>query len=130
MLFVNYATKRNNFTVYRDLLYEDFNRHNCFYCGQKLKTTMEVDHFIPWVFVRGDKLWNFALSCRHCNHSKRDRLSDRHYIRKLLDQNSRSNNIYIVNKEYKIYHPDKIVEMYNCAELNGFESGWMPKNHK
>lgn len=128
---LDYATKRSNLTVYRDLLYEDFGRHNCFYCGQQLKATMEVDHFIPWVFVRDDKLWNFVLSCRQCNNSKRDRLSDRNYIRKLLDQNdyivTRSDNIYIVKKEYKIYHPDKIVEMYNCAEFNGFETGWMPR---
>jgi len=128
---LDYATKRNNLTIYRNLLYENFNRHNCFYCGRQLKTDMEVDHFIPWTFVRDDKLWNFVLSCRQCNNSKRDKLSERHYISKLLDQNNYiinySDDVYIVKKEYKIYYPDKIIEMYNCAEFNGFETGWMPK---
>ena len=68
---------------------------------------MEVDHFIPWVFVRDDKLWNFVLSCRKCNNSKSDRLADRRYIGKLLEQNdyivSRRDKIYIVNREYKVY---------------------------
>ncbi|NLX77534.1 MAG: hypothetical protein GXZ01_09255 [Clostridiaceae bacterium] len=127
---LDYATKRSNLTVYRNLLYDVFSRHNCFYCGHPLRTAMEVDHFIPWVFVRDDKLWNFVLSCRKCNNSKSDRLADRRYIGKLLEQNdyivSRRDNIYIVNREYKVYRPGKIIEMYRCAEFNGFESGWMP----
>ncbi|HHW31102.1 MAG TPA: HNH endonuclease [Clostridiaceae bacterium] len=129
---LDYATKRSNLTVYRDLLYENFNRCNCFYCGRKLSTSMVVDHFIPWVFVRDDKLWNFVLSCSQCNSSKSDRLAEKNYIGKLLAQNdyivTHSNNIYIVKKEYKIYHPKKIVKMYNCAKFNGFEAGWTPKS--
>lgn len=59
---LDYATKRTNLKVYRNLLYDTFHRHDCFYCGRKLKS-IEVDHFIPWSFVRNDKLWNLALAC-------------------------------------------------------------------
>ncbi len=128
---LNYATKRNNLKVYRNLLYNTFHKQHCFYCGRKLKSTIEVDHFIPWSFVRDDKLWNFALACRQCNNNKRDRLANKHFIKDLIEQNeyiiSYAKYIYIVKKEYKVYIPQKIIDMYSCAILNGFDYGWVPK---
>lgn len=126
---LDYATKRTNLKVYRNLLYDTFHRHDCFYCGRKLKS-IEVDHFIPWSFVRNDKLWNLALACPKCNNSKRDSLSTRYYIEKILAQNDyiieHSNNIDVVKREFKIYEPKKIYEMYECAIFNGFDYGWSP----
>lgn len=128
---LDYATKRSNLKVYRNLLYDTFQRHHCFYCGKKLKRAIDVDHFIPWYFTRINKLWNFALACSKCNNSKRDRLADVYYVNKILEQNSyiisRSNSINVVKKEFKTYEPKKIIEMYRCAVFNGFDYGWMPK---
>lgn len=133
---LDYATRRSNLQVYRNILYDKFYRHHCFYCGKKLKRAIEVDHFIPWSFARINKLWNFVLACHKCNNSKRDRLADKYYVDKILDQNSyiinisSSNNIDIVEEELKTYEPKKIIEMYRCAIFNGFDYGWMPKKIK
>ena len=110
---------------------ENYNKHSCFYCNHKLRNDIEVDHFIPWTFVRDEKFWNFVLSCRTCDNSKRDKLTEKSFIKKLLEQNNyiinHANSSYLVRKEYKFYKSSKIIEMYNCAEFNGFKGGWMPK---
>lgn len=63
------STERENLNAYREIL-EDFDRPRCFYCGHPLEKENRkepVDHFIPWSFVKDDKLWNFVLSCPQCN---------------------------------------------------------------
>lgn len=47
----------------------------------------------------------------------------------LADSNPFSNkadSLYIVKKEFSIYSPEKITEIYKCAIFNGFESNWAP----
>ncbi len=43
--------------------------NKCFYCGKPvIKKTVEVDHFIPWSFMKDDQIWNFVLACPECNN--------------------------------------------------------------
>lgn len=131
---LDHSTKRTNLNIYRNILFEEYHKHTCFYCNRILNSTIEVDHFIPWSFLHDDKLWNFVLSCKMCNSSKSDRLTEDSYVEKLIKQNNyiirQLTYVEIVEKEYRIYQPNKITEMYKCAELNGFRSGWKPTTVK
>ena len=79
--------KRNDLTVYRELLYREFQEDTCFYCGKKLSNRIHVDHFIPWSFVKNDNLWNFVLACPRCNIRKGSSLASRDYIAKIAERN-------------------------------------------
>lgn len=47
----------------------------CFYCGKKIRTDGEVDHFIPWARYPRDLGHNFVLAHKRCNLDKRDLLA-------------------------------------------------------
>ena len=59
--------QRKDLSMYRDILYNEFQENTCFYCGKRLNKNVHVDHFIPWTFVKNDNLWNFVLACPKCN---------------------------------------------------------------
>ena len=45
---IDESAKRNNLSAYRQILYEEFESKNCFYCGRPLQPgKIDVDHFIP-----------------------------------------------------------------------------------
>ena len=54
--------RRDDLTVYREILRREFEEDTCFYCGKKLQRKIHVDHFIPWSYVKDDKMWNFVLA--------------------------------------------------------------------
>lgn len=62
--------RREDLSIYREILRREFEEDTCFYCGKKLQRAIHVDHFIPWSFVKDDKMWNFVLSCPTCNEKK------------------------------------------------------------
>jgi len=62
--------KREDLSVYREILRRKFEKNTCFYCGKKLERNIHVYHFIPWPFVKDDKLWNFVLPCARCNEKR------------------------------------------------------------
>lgn len=39
--------KREDLSVYREILRREFEEDTCFYCGKKLQKVIHVDHFIP-----------------------------------------------------------------------------------
>lgn len=39
--------RRENLSVYREILRRELEENTCFYCGNKLQKNMHVDHFIP-----------------------------------------------------------------------------------
>ena len=39
--------RRENLSVYREILRKEFEEDTCFYCGKKLQNSIHVDHFIP-----------------------------------------------------------------------------------
>lgn len=44
--------QRKDLSMYRDILFNEFQENNCFYCGKRLDKNIHVDHFIPWTFVK------------------------------------------------------------------------------
>lgn len=125
------STKRGDLSFYRDFLYEFYKKKECFYCGKNLENKkIEMDHFIPWSYLKDDKQWNIVMSCRECNNSKRDKLPNKRFIEKLVKQNKEimESSIYkSVEKEYRAYDKNKIEKMYNSALFNGFNEIWNPK---
>ena len=67
------SIESNLLEIYKKQLLK-FGDSSCFYSNNKIeKRGLHVDHFIPWCFVKNDKIWNFVLSCDNCN-KKKDRL--------------------------------------------------------
>lgn len=125
------STERENLNSYREIL-EEFETPRCFYCGKILsneKRNKPVDHFIPWSFVKDDKLWNFVLACPHCNSSKNNILPAKRYFETIKVRNSKLVNVDkpIVRKDFKSYSYFKLEEMWHSAVFNGFDDGWSVK---
>ncbi|WP_405349470.1 HNH endonuclease [Ruminobacter amylophilus] len=116
--------KRSDLSFYREILRKEFEENTCFYCGRKLKDTgIHVDHFIPWSFVKDDKLWNFVLSCPTCNERKNNRLPDRDLLLKIEDRNRiimQSDDI-IVRNDFACYSDDLLDRMWQYARLSGLK---------
>ena len=131
------STKRYNLSSFQKILYDELNEHCCFYCKKILKDSeIHVDHFIPWSFIKDDQLWNFVISCSHCNESKNDRLASEKELQDLIDRNK-----YIIEMQQKnmLSHKDvslintdeydssTLKRFYHIARMNGFEL-WHKKN--
>jgi hypothetical protein len=54
--------------------------HRCFYCGDRLNSRAEVDHFIPWSRYPDDGLDNLVAAHPACNNSKRDFLAAAEHV--------------------------------------------------
>lgn len=120
------STERENLNPYRKTLFE-FGQTKCFYCGKNLGENA-VDHFIPWSFVKDDKLWNFVLACPTCNSKKSDSLTSQDFLDNLRLRNEklRKMNHDFVQREFKSYTFSKLALMYQNAVFNGYRCGWMP----
>lgn len=122
---IDESAKRNNLSYYRDILFEEF-ENKCFYCGRKVtKGHVDVDHFIPWSFIKDDNLWNFVLACPECNNRKRDKLADKKYLNDLVVRNSLI--VIETHQGMKNYQEKRLISIYNWALKNGYDEIWMPK---
>lgn len=114
---------RSSLTYYRDILFQEF-ENKCFYCQKPVYIgSVEVDHFIPWSFIKDDKLWNFVLACPSCNNKKRDKLAERIF----LDRLEARNNILI--EHHKVddkVQTNRIRSIYCWAQRNGYSEIWTP----
>lgn len=123
---IDASDKRTNLSYYRHILFEEFESKNCFYCGRRLNPNkIDVDHFIPWSFIKDDNLWNLVLSCPECNRRKKDRLPEIRYISSLAERN-RQLVIEYKRPEMSGYHERMITYVYNWAKVNGYLSTWRP----
>ena len=113
--------QRDDLSVFRQVLYKEFEQCNCFYCGKKLNE-IHVDHFIPWSFVKEDKLWNFVLACPTCNIRKSNKIPEMKYVKLIQDRNDnlRKLNTAFVNNQFKTYKPNLIGDMWKYAQSGGF----------
>ena len=120
------STERQNLNAFKKVLC-DFGQKTCFYCG-KILSENAVDHFIPWSFVKDDKLWNFVLACPTCNSKKSNKLTDQRFLSNIRLRNEKLSNIdnSFVQKEFKNYNFSKLTLMYQNALFNGFSAGWHP----
>ncbi|MBW7570090.1 HNH endonuclease [Succinivibrio faecicola] len=119
------STQRSDLSMYRQILYEEFECHNCFYCGKSLKSKIHVDHFIPWSFVKEDRLYNFVLACPHCNTQKNNKLAPQKFIHDIVERNNvLINESLRIEDMYRIdtnsYTDSTINNLYEYALVNGF----------
>ena len=89
--------ERKNTAKERKILYALFK--NCFYCDDILnpktlpkdhklyKKNQEVEHVIPFAYVRKDEMWNFVLACKECNCKKLAALPPKNYLKCLFKRN-------------------------------------------
>lgn len=124
---IDESSRRSNLSAYRQMLYDEFEQHNCFYCGRRLQEgKAHVDHFIPWSFIKDDNLWNFVLACPECNTKKNDKLPDRVYLDKLLERNRQ----LAQGRGSLLCRGDKLTSVYNWARVNGYDRLWSPTKVK
>lgn len=127
--------EREPLDIYRKILFTEFEQTNCFYCGKKLKqenNKIHVDHFIPWSFIKEDKLWNFVLTCPECNLKKNNLLPSYNMIFKIQKRNqiilndekdlkTEQNSLFIKN-QFSNYNANIIDNLWNYAKYAGFKT--------
>ena len=127
---IDKSSERENLSVYRKILFEEFENERCFYCGKKLSNDgqkVHVDHFVPRAFIKDDKMWNLVLACPTCNLQKNDKLAAGIYMEKLLERNKK---IILVNsnaKDMRNYSEHNLRAVYYWAKINGYDNIWQPK---
>ena len=115
--------RRKDLSIYREILRKEFEEDNCFYCGNKLQRKIHVDHFIPWSFVKDDKIWNFVLSCPNCNGRKNNRVPKKDYLVKIEERNKKiklCKNV-IIETDFEEYSDDLLNRMWHYAKLSGIK---------
>lgn len=115
--------RRNDLSVYRQLLLNEFSQDTCFYCGRKLGKEIHVDHFIPWSFAKDDKIWNFVLTCPKCNLRKNNQIPDKDYLVKIQARNGiiRGSSIPFIEMEFEQYSDAMMESIWEYAQKDGFK---------
>lgn len=115
--------RRNDLSVYRDILWKEFEDNHCFYCGCKLKRSVHVDHVIPWSFVKEDHLWNFVLACPRCNEKKNNKLPSEPVLARVIIRNEQlsQQNSSEIEDEFSGYNPSLLRHIWDYAKLSGLK---------
>ena len=118
-------------TTERDAL-EPFEK-NCFYCKIPLETAeINVEHVIPFSYIRENEMWNLTLACKQCNCKKLGSLPSpkEKWLGKLFERNKNyRNEISMLGKSLKRLgdnHESIIGIRYDNAEDLGFLPISMP----
>ena len=94
------------------------------------KSSVHVDHFIPWSFIKDDNLWNFVLACPKCNESKNDKLAPKAQLDLLVRRNEKiiveRPNISLMRN----YQAKRLIDIYSWASDNGYKDIWIPPQRK
>lgn len=132
--------ERSPLDIFRKILFTEFEENNCFYCGKKLSSAnrkIHVDHFIPWSFIKENKLWNFVLSCPECNVKKSNCLPPKDTIARIQKRNkiillscqekSTAQNISgsdadFIKRQFKNYEEKLIPNLWQYAKYAGFRT--------
>lgn len=111
-LKLDLSTKRKTLDVFKKQLFLGDNNSKCFYCGCNITTkSCHIDHFVPWHFVKNDKIWNLVPSCSKCNLSKNDKIPTLKYLEKIIIRNA---------KCFGDSYEANIIKLYNAALYNGY----------
>ncbi len=78
--------ERSSLDAYKQILL-DVQERQCFYCQRDLRTSVEVDHFIPWSRYPTDLGHNFVLAHPRCNNSKSDHLAAEQHLQSWAERN-------------------------------------------
>ncbi len=115
--------RRSDLSIYREILRKEFEDNTCFYCGRKLTNNIHVDHFIPWSFVKDDKLWNFVLSCPTCNERKNNRVPSKEYLFHINERNKilqKSQEVVILS-DFENYTDGLLDSIWEYAKRSGIK---------
>ncbi len=58
----------------------ELQRGACFYCGKRVQTSADVDHFFPWSRYPDDRLDNLVVAHPTCNRQKKDFLASASHL--------------------------------------------------
>ena len=123
---IDKSSERENLSIYRRILFEEFENESCFYCGKKLSNDgqkVHVDHFVPRAFIKDDKMWNFVLSCPSCNERKNNRVPRKDYVVLIENRNKKirlSENV-VVQTDFAEYSEGLIERMWHYAKMSGLK---------
>ena len=111
-LKLDLSTKRSSLLEFKKQLFLDSENNRCFYCGNMITLKKcHVDHFIPWNFVKNDKIWNMVLSCSTCNLKKNDKIASKEFLYKIFQRNL---------VMFKCSFEKQLTQLYDSALYNGF----------
>lgn len=116
--------RRSDLSLFRRILEKEFEENTCFYCGNKLKSIVHVDHFIPWSFVKEDVLWNFVLACPECNTRKNNRIPNYEFLQKIQLRNNnlcKQNTGVQIQSVYGKYDENRLHDLWEYAKLSGLK---------
>ena len=114
--------KRSDLSIYREILRKEFEENTCFYCGKKLSGIIHVDHFIPWSYVKDDKMWNFVLACNSCNCRKNNKIPSKDFLIRILERNKKANlsSNNLVVEDFRNYDELKMKRLWKYSQLSGY----------
>lgn len=121
-------TKRSSLLQFQKKLIQ-LSGPTCFYTERQLlvsKRSIAVDHFIPWSFIHSDQLWNLVLTSQRLNSKKGSKLPEKNFLTKLHARNEllkHSEDVHI-RLAFEGYHFQIVRDLYQYADVNGFEIGW------
>ena len=112
---------------------EDDIPDRCFYCEQILKKDeINVEHIIPYSYLKHNKMWNLTLACRKCNCKKLGSLPKPKstWMNEIHNRNEKfrkkiprlDKHLQELGSDYKI----KMEIMYDLAINQGFIEKKMP----
>jgi hypothetical protein len=81
-----FGAERTGLRVIADGLLE-LQKGGCFYCGDRIRDSSAVDHFIPWSRYPLDLGHNFVLAHNSCNQDKRDMLAASAHLERWVARN-------------------------------------------
>ncbi|MBT5170891.1 MAG: HNH endonuclease [Candidatus Nitrosopelagicus sp.] len=105
----------------------------CFYCEKILeKDEINVEHIIPYSYLKHNKMWNLSLACQKCNCKKLGSLpkpkSD--WMKKIHDRNEKfRKKMPLLDKHLQELGSDyrnKMEIMYDLSTNQGFIEKTMP----
>jgi CRISPR/Cas system Type II protein with McrA/HNH and RuvC-like nuclease domain len=108
----------------------------CFYCNSHLlgKSEINVEHVIPYSYLKHNKMWNLTLACKKCNCKKLGSLpkSKSTWMNEIHKRNGNEKfrtkiplldkHLQELGSDYKI----KMEIMYDLAINQGFSEKKMP----
>ncbi len=83
-----FGESRSSLQVLRAPLIE-IQAGKCFYCDSPLRSSADVDHFIPWSTYRRDLGHNFVVADKGCNGAKSSMLAGVRYLESWVERNDR-----------------------------------------
>jgi 5-methylcytosine-specific restriction endonuclease McrA len=81
-----FGSERVDLSAYTGILVEQ-QKGECFYCQKPLKSSLTIDHFIPWSRYPVDLGHNLVLAHQTCNSAKSDTLAGVTHLERWWDRN-------------------------------------------